>query len=126
MGEGRHLISVHVEEAGKGSGTPLSKEKPGWGPESPGKRLEAHTGDTQRGFLHRAGQDQSGDASVPRSASADQMAELSDRVARLEMRTDEGVTAPVEQVVREADDALKAAQSDAKAFEAAVTCLLGW
>ncbi len=121
---GRHLVTVHVQEPGMTDTKVLSKEKPGWGPESPGKRLQAHTGDTQRGFLHRAGQDQSGSDSVPRAASADQVAELSDRVARLEMHTDEGVTAPVEQVASQADEALKAAQNDAKAFEVAVNCLL--
>lgn len=35
------------------------KEKTDLNPESSGKRLQAHTGDTQAGFLHQPGQDQS-------------------------------------------------------------------
>lgn len=36
------------------------KERPDWDPKSPGKRLEAHTGDTAGRFLHAVGRGQSG------------------------------------------------------------------
>ena len=58
----RFRDSASAASAATERSKPMPKEKADWGPESPGKRLEAHTGDTQRGFLHRAGQDQSGGA----------------------------------------------------------------
>lgn len=74
-GEGRHLVTVHVEEPGAVETTVLSKEVPGW-PESPGKRLEAHTGDTPGRLLHAVGRDQPGEGIV-----AERLGEFSDRIA---------------------------------------------
>lgn len=61
----RHLVTIHVDTGAKAD-TPaaLSKAKPDWVPESPGKLLEARSGDTQQGVLRQAGQGQSGEVSI--------------------------------------------------------------
>ena len=58
--EGRHLVSVYVQEPGRSDTKVMSKERPNWN-ESPGKRLQAHTGDTGRTLFARRGSDQSGE-----------------------------------------------------------------
>lgn len=70
-----HLVSVHVLSEDNAVSAVLSKEKTDWGPESPGKRLQAHTGDPAPGFLHQTGQDQSVNPNIahPQFSAADRL-----------------------------------------------------
>ncbi|QAZ38425.1 hypothetical protein C1M51_02755 [Methylibium sp. Pch-M] len=56
--EGRHLVTVHVQEPGASDTKVMSKEKSDWS-ESLGKRLQAHTEDTGRTLVARRGSEQS-------------------------------------------------------------------
>lgn len=51
----------------------MPEEETDWGPESPGKRLEAHTGDTQRGLLAPRRSGSVGRGSVAKSDAPDQI-----------------------------------------------------
>jgi hypothetical protein len=57
--DGRHLVTIHVKNPKKiGHDHPLSEKRVD-APASSGKRLEAHTGDTQSEFLQQTGQEPS-------------------------------------------------------------------
>ena len=62
--DGRHLVTIHVQNQKKiGHDHPLSEKRVD-APASSGKRLEAHTGDTQPEFLQQTGQASSAKHSV--------------------------------------------------------------
>ncbi|KWR80325.1 MULTISPECIES: hypothetical protein [Cupriavidus] len=56
--------SVYAAPAADHSVAPRQKTKTDLAPGSPGKRLEAHTGDTQTTFLQQPGQDKSVESSI--------------------------------------------------------------
>ncbi|HWK72178.1 MAG TPA: lytic transglycosylase domain-containing protein [Burkholderiaceae bacterium] len=61
----RQVVSAYVQDPGKpGHDAPISKEKTNLGPESPGKWMDTHAGDTLDGFLHQPGRDKLVDASI--------------------------------------------------------------
>jgi hypothetical protein len=62
--KGRHLVSIHVLDDAHAKTAVLSKEKTDMAPDSSGKLLLAHTGDTQPGFSHPAGQGMSVDPTI--------------------------------------------------------------
>lgn len=131
--EVRQMVSAYVQEAGKpGHDAPLSKAKTDLGPESSGKRLEAHTGDTAPSFLHQAGQVKSGEPSIAEpgkaaiSSSLDAQAAEIARLAPDMMVQLEGMDAPMrmadalELIKAEAQREIK----DAPLLQVAAECFL--
>lgn len=79
---GRHLVTVHVQEAGKsGSDLPLSvQRKTDVGPESSGLMLESRAGDTAPGVLHSAGQETSVNPNIAQGGIVEKVRDVVSRL----------------------------------------------
>jgi hypothetical protein len=128
--QGRHMVSVYIQEASrKGKDAPLSQRKTDWTPDSLGKWSDTHAKDTEPGFLHLAGQEQSAKSSIAQRAEGDSP-EAQSAAQRLKetpemlIRLEDGTETKAADALREADEAIKQAKTEAAAFKAAIACAL--
>lgn len=136
--DGRHLVTIHVQNPKKiGHDHPLSEKRVD-APASSGKRLEAHTGDTQSEFLQQTGQEPSAKDSLvsnsnkasktepPEITSAREAIPSIESDRQFEIEHDDGTIdkgSASELMARADEEAAFAEQSDT-ATTAAISCFL--
>ncbi len=136
--DGRHLVTIHAQDPNKpGHDHPLSEKRVD-APASSGKRLEAHTGDTQPEFLQQTGQEPSAKHSVDSNnnntsknespeitAARDSLPDIpNDKL--FEIENDDGTfdTGSAAELMARADEEAAFADQADTATSSAITCFL--
>lgn len=137
--DGRHLVTIHAQDPNKsGHDHPLSEKRVD-APASSGKRLEAHTGDTQPEFLQQTGQEPSAKHSVDpnnNNASKNDTPQISAARELLQSMPDKSFsfensdgtidTGTAAELMAQADAEAGFAEQSDTATQAAINCYLKW
>jgi len=134
----RHLVTIHVQNPKKlGHDHPLSEKRVD-APASSGKRLEAHTGDTQSEFLQQTGHEPSAKDSLvsnsnkARKTDAPEITEARDSLHNIddsrqfEIEHEDGTisSGSAEELMARADEDMAFAEQSEAATTSAISCFL--
>ncbi|MGB5940299.1 MAG: hypothetical protein WBG81_12780, partial [Rhodanobacter sp.] len=104
--------------------------KAGLDPDSPGKWADTRAADTHPGFLRQSGQGRPDNSSIAKATAQAEAPEvrsaraIADELGDMRITLDDGTETTVREALAAADDAIAQAETDARAFEAAITCYL--